>query len=176
MTCIAARPRSASTTCRTTSKSTAPNAARGTPTVELPRPIEEVLAALAAGPLPWCKTAQVAFAMGWHFAETGEVLARLSAEGIVTDWRVPWHRDDAEHWWILTPLGAELLGVGLVERGPSELPSWQERSRPVPATIQPRDPALDGRGYGHDWTSRYGLTPPLVERPKRRRGKRRRRA
>lgn len=142
----------------------------------LPPRLTEVLAAVAGGPLPWREPGHIAVALGWRYADTVAALEGLLAEGLVERWDILWR---PEPYWTLSPLGAEAIGLDLVELGHDSAPVWRERDEAdaAPPIVEPRDPALDGRPYPNPLIARLGLLPPPPpsrQKSSKRKGRRRR--
>lgn len=92
---------------------------------------EEALAvveALIAAPVAWVSPAFLAHHTGLDRAAVFCGLADLEAAGLVDHWET-----EAELTVTLSPIGAALLGVHLVEVGPEEVPRWALLAAPQPA-------------------------------------------
>ncbi len=116
---------------------------QGSPMAELSEDQTRVLGALVAGPDAWSTPASLAQALGREESATTDLLADLDDGG----WLAVWERDDSPTPLVtLSPLGADRLGVRLVESGPEELARWSSAGDPEPPTPRARHVCARGRG------------------------------
>lgn len=99
----------------------------------------QLLEALIGGPKAWQTPDAVAEALGLGVEETTDLLCELDMAG----WLVVWDGEDAPGRCegpvvCLSPLGAERLGVRLVEVGPKAVPAWARLGDVDP--LPPRGP------------------------------------
>lgn len=95
--------------------------------VEMSEPCRAVALALLGAGLAWQTAEELALASGGDLDATADALARLDLDG----WISVWDRPEGP---VVTfsPLGAERLGIRLVESGPGEVPRWASRGDPEP--------------------------------------------
>ena len=95
--------------------------------VELPESWGRVIKALVGGVVAWRTPGEVAGALAWEEDATTDVLAALDAEGWLAVWEV-----EGGPFVTLSPLGADRLGVRLVEVGRDEVARWAPAGDPDP--------------------------------------------
>ena len=137
--------------------------------MDLPEPDLQVLRAVASGPEACRRTAVIGWELGLGHDCTERYLRALEDRGLLDCWR-PTLNPRLE-LWTLSPLGAELLHVHLVETGVDELWRWNDDGSDPPPARQLRDPGLDGHPYpdpGERIVTRLGLEVPRTPRPRRR--------
>ena len=95
--------------------------------VELSEACQGVVNALIAAPVAWLSPAELADALGRGVQETTDLLCDLDLAG----WLAVW---DGESGPVVTlsPLGAERMGVRLVEEGFDVTPRWAQVGDPEP--------------------------------------------
>lgn len=86
-----------------------------------------LLGAILRGATVWSAPADLANELGWNIDETTDRLAELDATGWIEVWERP-----REVVVTLSSLGAERLGVRLVEHGRSLTPRWLAINEPEP--------------------------------------------
>ena len=100
-----------------------------------------VVEALLAARVAWRSPAHLMAATGLDEAAVFCALADLEVADLVTHWET-----DAELTVTLTPIGAKILGVRLIELGRNEVPRWAPIASP-----EPHPPAA--RGTFSDYTA-----------------------
>ncbi|GAC1325461.1 MAG: hypothetical protein NVSMB14_17660 [Isosphaeraceae bacterium] len=86
-----------------------------------------LLGAILRGATVWSAPADLAIELGWDIDETTDRLAELDATGWIEVWERP-----REIVVTLSSLGAERLGVRMVEHGRSLTPRWLAINEPEP--------------------------------------------
>lgn len=117
----------------------------------LPDSWRRVVTVLVKGPSAWKAPRAVAQALHWDVDETTDILASLDESG----WIEVWERPEGLAV-TLSPLGAERLGVRLVERrGFGSTPCWAEQGEREPGPTPAFGHARTARGACLD----YALDP-----------------
>jgi hypothetical protein len=94
---------------------------------EIPDTWMQIMWVLVRGSVAWQTPTALAAAIGWNIEPTMDVLAMLDDAG----WIEVWDKDE-EPTITLSPLGAERLGVRLVEIGAALTPRWIDIGDPDP--------------------------------------------
>lgn len=115
---------------------------------------QEVLEALVAAPAAWLTPAQVAGALGREVEETTDLLCDLDLAG----WIEVCDSDPAPIV-SLSPLGAERLGVKLVETGREATPRWAPAGEPEPPAPRPRHVFASARAASLDFVTDPSADP-----------------
>jgi hypothetical protein len=101
---------------------------------EILDPKQRALRTLIAAPVAWQGPAELAEALGWTLEATNDLLADLHVEG----WVDIWKREN-QLSVTLSTLGAERLGVRLVEYGPAQSLRWWPIGDPDPPAPRARN-------------------------------------
>jgi hypothetical protein len=107
---------------------------------DIPQSWKDVLLAMILGSVAWQTPADLADAIGNDPDATTDLLAELETSGWVEVW------EQGEGVFVtFSPLGAERLGVRLVEVGPEELPRWGFVGDPEPPPPRAKGVAREAR-------------------------------
>jgi hypothetical protein len=106
----------------------------------------QVLLAILRGPVFWQTLAEVAIRAGLDLEATTDLLAALDADGWVEV------RERAEGLVVaLSPLGAERLGVRVIEQGAGETPRWADASQRDPLPPRAKNVCANHRSADLDF-------------------------
>jgi hypothetical protein len=125
--------------------------------VELPETCLAVVKALVRAPVAWQTPDDLAAALGWNAEQTTDVLALLDAAG----WVEVWEREPGPVV-TLSPLGAERLGVRLMERGAEETPRWIGVGEPDQSPLRAKNVCSYLRAANLDFVADPLLPPDLA--------------
>lgn len=107
---------------------------------QLPESWHDLVNSLADGGAAWRTPEQIAAAIGGEIEETTDLLASLDAAGLVD----VWERDDGPVV-TLSPLGASVAKLKIIEYGPDETPRWVRIGDPLPPLPRARGVAANAR-------------------------------
>ncbi len=102
--------------------------------VAMPETWVSLLGALMGGPIAWRSPRELAEALGRDEGDTTDLLASMDEDGWLGVWEI-----DGEVFVTLSALGAERLGVRLVESAEDHAPRWSPRGNPEPPTPRARN-------------------------------------
>jgi len=114
--------------------------------VEMPETWGRVIGALVGGVFAWRTPGEVAGTLGWGEGVTTDVLASLDADGWLAVWEV-----EGGPLVTLSPLGADRLGVRLVEVGYDEVARWAPAGDPEPPRPRARHVCAGRRAADMDF-------------------------
>jgi len=127
----------------------------------IPQSWHNLMDVFAGGDAAWRAPEQIAEALGDPIDETNDLLADLHVAGLLD----VWERDEGIVV-ALSPLGASVARLRIVEQGPRETPTWGRIGDPPPPVPRARGVAASGKGADFDL-----LADPRPARPRGERGR-----
>ncbi len=126
---------------------------------------DQILKALAEASVAWQSPDQLASTLGWKRSRVADRLVDLEDRGLVETWDL-----EEDLYTVLTPLGAQRMGVRLVEGGTETPLYWEPIASPEPRPARARltcckaasadgafvvdpNPSAEAMAEHHEWTA-----------------------